>query len=60
MRRTFLALVIAAAPLLAVADICIYQGERVSGLNKICEYKCATGDKSITIKASEVCPRSIN
>lgn len=37
---------------------CRYEGERVSGLNKLCFYKCATGDKTITVKATESCPRT--
>jgi len=39
---------------------CIYQGERVSGLNKICTCKCATGEKSMTIVGTAMCPRSLS
>ena len=40
--------------------MCFKKGERVSGLNKICTYTCTSGDKSITIKSTQLCPLSID
>tara|TARA_B100001250_G_scaffold408026_1_gene429738 strand:- start:233 stop:487 length:255 start_codon:yes stop_codon:yes gene_type:complete len=38
---------------------CFKKSERTSGMNKICTYRCTSGDKSITIKATQLCPLSI-
>lgn len=60
MNRTVLTL-LAFLPALALAQAsCRYESERISGLNKICTYKCSTGEKSITVKATESCPRSLS
>lgn len=39
---------------------CFKKGERVSGMNKICTYRCVSGDKSITIKRTQLCPLTIS
>tara|TARA_B100000963_G_C22391891_1_gene564876 strand:+ start:437 stop:688 length:252 start_codon:yes stop_codon:yes gene_type:complete len=39
---------------------CFKKGERISGMNKICTYRCVTGDKSITISSTELCPLTID
>lgn len=41
------------------AEYCTSNGERVDGLNKICFYKCPSGDAAITIKSYQVCPVSL-
>ena len=43
-----------------IAATCFKKSERVSGMNKICTYRCVSGDASITVKAHELCPISIN
>lgn len=42
------------------AETCFLKGERTDGMNKICFYKCITGDAAITIRALELCPMTIN
>ncbi len=42
-----------------LAFICFLKGEDTSGLNKICFYRCPTGDAAITIKSYELCPLSV-
>lgn len=42
------------------ASACFLSGERMSGLNKICYYDCVDGTKAITIRATSLCPLSIN
>ena len=50
---------LACVPAMALAQLsCRYQGERVDGLKKTCFYKCADGEKSITIRSTESCPRT--
>ena len=44
----------------ASSSTCFLKGERVSGMNKICTYSCVSGDKSITIKSTQLCPLSIS
>lgn len=48
------------APAIELAAQCFKTGEQQSGNNRICTYKCFSGDKSITIGAMEMCPMSIN
>ena len=43
----------------ASAGTCFKSHEEVSGMNKICYYKCLTGMKAITISAVSLCPLSI-
>ena len=43
-----------------IAGICFKKGSSTSGLNKICYYKCTSGDAAITIKSHKLCPLSIN
>ncbi len=44
---------------IALATGCFLTGERVTGLNKICYYRCIDGDMAITIDACELCPLSL-
>ena len=44
----------------ASAAICFKSGEQVSGMNKICYYKCLSGTKAITIKSHQLCPLNID
>ena len=44
----------------ANAVMCFKSGENVSGLNKICYYKCPNGTSAITIKAHQLCPLNID
>ena len=52
-----LALLVTATP--ALADVAFLQSSYVSGLNRICTYKSATGTFVITIPAAQVCPVQI-
>lgn len=38
---------------------CFLSGEKTDGLNKICFYRCTSGEAAITIKATSLCPLSI-
>jgi hypothetical protein len=60
MHRTLLALLIAAVPPLIFADACLLKGEKTDGMYKTCYYRCAGGEKVISIKSTELCPLSIN
>lgn len=55
--------IIAAASLMlagpAFADVAFLQSSYVSGLNRICTYKGASGTVVITIPAAQVCPVQI-
>ena len=51
-------LLFVALPVLA-ADGCMLQSESTSGMNKTCVYKCLSGEKSITIKATSLCPLTL-
>lgn len=42
------------------AVVCHLQGERVSGMNKICYYDCLGSEVAITVKATDLCPLTIN
>ena len=44
---------------IVVAAGCMLKGERTSGMNKICYYKCLGGERAITIGATELCPLSL-
>ena len=44
----------------SAAGTCFKKGERISGMNKICTYRCVSGDKAITISSIKLCPLSIN
>ena len=37
-------------------DVCFFDSERKSGLNKICYYKCVSGMKTKNVGASQMCP----
>ena len=39
--------------------LCFLEGERISGLNKICYYDCAGSAAAITIKSYQLCPLTI-
>lgn len=41
------------------AATAFYTGERRDGMNKICFYKSVKGNTAITIKATAICPRTI-
>ena len=43
----------------ASEELCFSKGEQVDGLNKICFYKCPSGNAAITIKSYQICPVSI-
>jgi hypothetical protein len=47
-------------PSMQVASVCFGAGEQVSGMNKICYYKCITGTVAITIKSYQLCPLTID
>jgi len=55
MRRLILLTILIAMP----AQACFLQGERISGMNKICYYRCIEGEVAITIGATQLCPLSI-
>jgi len=35
---------------------CFFSHEKVRGLNKLCFYNCVSGQRSITISATSLCP----
>lgn len=39
---------------------CFKTGEETAGMNKICYYDCLGNRAAITIKATQLCPLSIN
>jgi hypothetical protein len=43
-----------------VATLCFKTGEQTSGFNKICYYDCLGSAVAITIKATQLCPITIN
>jgi len=63
MLRILFALLIAgvlgSAMLAASSARCFLNGERTSGMNKICFYDCISGKAAITIKSTQLCPLSI-
>jgi hypothetical protein len=42
-----------------VRETCFSSGERTEGMNKICYYKCPSGNAAITVSAVSLCPLSI-
>lgn len=58
--RLTLAMLLAAVPLLATADMCMLKGENTDGMYKTCYYRCNGGEKAITIKSTSLCPLTIN
>jgi hypothetical protein len=40
-------------------ELCFSKGEKIDGLNKICFYRCPSGDAAITVKSYELCPVNI-
>lgn len=38
------------------SSICQITRESTAGMNKICTYKCLTGEKSMTIGSTQLCP----
>ena len=42
------------------AMMCFLEGERMSGLNKICFYNCAGSEAAITVAAYSLCPLNIS
>lgn len=57
--RTILIVILLALSASAYAGIAIYKGEQIDGLNKICYYDHQGSTYAITIKAYQVCPRTI-
>jgi len=43
----------------AYAIMCFNSGYRISGLNKICYYRCGNGTAAITVRSYELCPLTI-
>jgi hypothetical protein len=43
-----------------LAAVCFKTGEQISGMNKICYYDCLGSARAITIKATDLCPLTIN
>lgn len=43
-----------------LAAACFFQYEQTSGFNKICLYDCLGSAEAITIKATQLCPLTIN
>ena len=41
-------------------EVCFSSGERTDGLNKICYYRCPSGEVAITIRSTSLCPLNIN
>ena len=56
--KTFFALMLFALPALA-SEICFFKYERTSGMSTICFYDCISGPAAITIRATEICPITI-
>jgi hypothetical protein len=42
------------------AETCFSSGEQISGMNKICYYKCVSGTKTLNKKSYELCPITAN
>jgi hypothetical protein len=42
-----------------ITSTCLRNGERASGLNKICYYNCLGSEAAITISSFELCPLDI-
>lgn len=43
-----------------VAMACFFQGEQVSGTNKICYYSCLGDTVAINVSFTSLCPLTIN
>ena len=56
--KKLLAILLLSMP--AYAGTAFYTGERVSGMNKICYYDHLGSQVAITIKATQICPMTIN
>jgi hypothetical protein len=65
MKLLIAALVVAVTALTLVGltagakETCYATGEKRDGQNKICSYKCPSGEAAITISASKFCPVNI-
>jgi hypothetical protein len=57
--RLILFLVVLALSQNASAIMCFKSGEQVSGMNKICYYRCPSGTAAITVASYELCPLNI-
>jgi len=53
------AVLLAGASYAFAAETCFYKSERVSGMNTICNYSCVSGDASITVKSTQLCPLNV-
>ncbi|EJB04818.1 hypothetical protein Rleg9DRAFT_3677 [Rhizobium leguminosarum bv. trifolii WSM597] len=47
-------------PQVQTAMMCMKSGEQTSGMNKICYYDCMGSTKAITVRATDLCPLTIN
>lgn len=48
-----------AGAMVEASEVCFYKSDSVSGLNRICLYTCPSGNASITVKSSQICPIQI-
>lgn len=47
--------------LLSLAAVyCVYTGENISGINKLCHYDCAGSAYTITVGLADLCPVGVN
>jgi len=61
MKKLLTIIILASAGQFALGQVmCFKSGEQVSGMNKICYYRCPTGTAAITVASYELCPLSIN
>lgn len=59
MRKSIILIAIALVATLAHAGTAFLQGERTSGMNKICYYEYLGSEVAITLRSYELCPLSI-
>jgi hypothetical protein len=61
MRKLLAVIALAAAGQLAFGQsMCFKSGEQVSGMNKICYYRCPTGTVAINVASYQLCPLTVN
>jgi hypothetical protein len=41
------------------AAVCFFKGEQMSGFNRICYYDCLGSAYAITVKATDLCPLTL-
>jgi hypothetical protein len=42
-----------------IKESCQKAGEKTDGMNKICYYRCLSGEAAITISSTQLCPLTI-